>query len=86
MEFSKKIITYIFFAWLVLIPLSFILMWKFGDLSPLITIWGGLIAETATATSFYFWKAKAENLEKIKNNSKLKNDIKECILSELDNK
>ena len=68
MEFSKKIITWILVGWLVLIPISVALMWKFGDLSPLTAIWGGLIAETATATGFYFWKAKNENLEKIKNN------------------
>jgi hypothetical protein len=64
MDFSKKILTWIFIGWLVLIPISFILMWKFGDLTPLITMWGGLIAETATSTSFYFWKAKNENLAK----------------------
>jgi|GEM_PF-6314922 len=75
MEFSKKIITWIFIGWLVLVPISFILMWKFGDLTPLITIWGGLIAETATATSFYFWKAKAENIEKFKNNNNLKDEF-----------
>lgn len=68
MEFSKKIITWVLIGWLILIPISVALMWKYGDLSPLIAIWGGLIAETATATGFYYWKAKAENIEKIKKN------------------
>lgn len=75
MEFSKKILTWIFIGWLVLIPTSFILMWKFGDLTPLITIWGGLIAETATATSFYFWKAKNENLAKFRTKNNKSEDI-----------
>lgn len=35
------------------------------DLSPLVTVTGLSWAETATATGFYYWKARAENRIKL---------------------
>jgi len=40
-------------------------MWKFGDSSPSVYLIPGIFGELATATGFYYAKAKAENEIKI---------------------
>lgn len=74
MEFSKKILYVLWISMTIVVLFSFVLMWKFGDLSPLSYIIGGLFAELATSTGFYYWKAKNENMEKFKNYKEDLND------------
>lgn len=64
-EFSKKILYVVFVCTIIIVALSFVLMWKTGDLSPLSYIITGVFAEVAAATGFYYWKAKNENMLKI---------------------
>ncbi len=64
-EFSKTILRAVALATIVIVALSFILMWKTGDTTPLAYIIPGIFAELSAATGFYFWKAKAENQIKL---------------------
>ncbi len=65
MEFSKKIVVgFLIFA-VAILTASFYLMYKIGDLSALSEIIIGLTAIGTGIFTFYFWKAKAENLIKI---------------------
>ena len=65
-EFSKVILTSVSIATALVVIASFVLMFIYGDLSPLTYIIGGCFAELANATGFYYWKAKNENMLKIK--------------------
>lgn len=65
-EFSKKLLYVNYIMVIIVIIESFILMWRSNDLSPLGYIITGLFAEVTAATSFYYWKAKNENMIKIK--------------------
>ncbi len=65
MEFSKKILIAVSVATLAIVITSFVLMFMTMDLSPLAYIIPGIFAELASATGFYFWKAKAENMIKL---------------------
>lgn len=65
MEFSKKILIVVSIATVLIVIASFVLMWRTMDLSPLSYIITGIFAELASATGFYYWKAKNENLIKL---------------------
>lgn len=65
MEFSKKIVVGFLIATTLIITSSFFLMYKTHDISPLNEIIIGLTALGMSIFSFYFWKAKSENLLKI---------------------
>lgn len=65
MEFSKKILIVVSIATVLIVVASFILMWRTMDLSPLSYIITGIFAELASATGFYYWKAKNENMVKL---------------------
>ena len=65
-EFSKVILTAVSIATALVVVASFVLMFLTRDLSPLSFIITGCFAELASATGFYYWKAKNENMLKIK--------------------
>lgn len=65
MEFSKKIVVGFLIAATIILVASFFLMYKTQDISPLNEIIIGLSALGMSIFSFYFWKAKSENLLKI---------------------
>lgn len=65
MEFSKKILIVVSIATALIVIASFVLMWRMMDLSPLSYIITGIFAELASATGFYYWKAKNENMIKL---------------------
>lgn len=65
-EFSKIILTAVSIATALVVVASFVLMFITHDTSPLAYIIGGCFAELANATGFYYWKAKNENMIKIK--------------------
>lgn len=66
MEFSKKILIMVSIATVLIVVASFVLMWRTMDLSPLSYIITGIFAELASATGFYYWKARAENIIKLR--------------------
>lgn len=64
-EFSKVILVVVALATIAIVVASFVLMWRTMDLSPLSYIITGIFAELASATGFYYWKAKNENMVKL---------------------
>lgn len=64
-EFSKIILLIVAIATVLVVVASFVLMWRTMDLSPLSYIITGIFAELASATGFYYWKAKNENMIKL---------------------
>lgn len=64
-EFSKKIIIFMTVFTVIITIYSLILMWKTNDTSPLAYLIPAVFAEYATATGFYYWKARAENKIKL---------------------
>lgn len=71
-EFSKKIFIGVAAVNIILIAFSLYMMYKTGDLSPLAYIIPAAAAETATATGFYYSKAKAENKIKLMKSNGIK--------------
>lgn len=66
MEFSKKIFIGVSVAAILVTIFTGIMIWKTNDLSPLMYLIPAVFAELATATGFYYSKAKAENQIKIR--------------------
>ena len=64
-EFSKKIFAGVTIGTIIVIIFSMIVIWRTYDTSALGYLIGGVFAELATATGFYYNKAKAENQIKI---------------------
>ena len=78
-EFSKTILRAVAAATVVIVVFSFALMWRTGDTSPLAYLIPAIFAELATATGFYYSKAKAENRIKLRKQygPEVYNDTKE---------
>ena len=66
MEFSKKIFIGVSVAAILVTIFTGIMIWKTNDLSPLMYLIPAVFAELATATGFYYNKAKVENQIKIR--------------------
>ncbi len=64
-EFSKKIFIGVAIVNILLLVFAVYMMYITGDLSPLAYIIPAAAAEMATATGFYYSKAKAENKIKL---------------------
>lgn len=65
MEFSKKIFIGVSIMTALVTIFTGIMIWKTNDLSPLMYLIPAVFTELATATGFYYSKAKAENKIKI---------------------
>ena len=65
MEFSKKIFVWTSLATIVVIIFTGVMIWRTNDLSPLMYLIPAMFAELATATAFYYNKAKVENKIKL---------------------
>ena len=65
-EFSKKILFVAGLTNLAVIIFAFIMMWRTLDLSPLAYLIPAVAAEVTAGTSFYYTKAKAENMIKLR--------------------
>ena len=65
-EFSKKIFAWISIATAIVVIFSLVMIWRTNDLTPLAYIIPAIFAELATATGFYYYKAKRENEIKLK--------------------
>jgi hypothetical protein len=65
-EFSKLILIGVSTATTAVAVFSCVMIWKTSDLSPLAYLIPAVFTELATATGFYFNKAKMENQIKLK--------------------
>jgi len=65
-EFSKVILVCVGAVTLVVTAFTLYIIWKTGDTSPLAYLIPAIFAELATATGFYYSKAKAENRIKLR--------------------
>ncbi len=65
MEFSKILFWLVFLVAFGVTVFGCALMWHTGDTSGLAYIIPAAFAELATATGFYYWKAKNENRIKL---------------------
>lgn len=64
-EFSKKIIIFMTVFTIIITAFALALMWRTGDTSALAYLIPSVFAEYATATGFYYWKARTENKIKL---------------------
>lgn len=78
-EFSKVILAVIGAVTGIVTAFTLAVVWKTGDTSPLAYLIPAVFAELATATGFYYSKAKAENRIKLrqKYGPEVYNDSKE---------
>lgn len=66
MEFSKKLFVSVALLNAVIVIFSLIMMWKTESIEPLAYLIPSAFAELATATGFYYSKAKRENEIKLR--------------------
>lgn len=64
-EFSKKILYVAAMINIAVIAFTCVMVWRTGNLEPLMYLIPSTAAEAATGTAFYYEKAKAENKIKI---------------------
>ena len=78
-EFSKIILACVGTVTLVVTVFTLAIVWKTGDTTPLAYLIPAVFAELATATGFYYSKAKAENRIKLRKHygPEIYNDSKE---------
>ncbi len=78
-EFSKVILACVGAVTLVVTVFTLAVVWKTGDTTPLAYLIPAVFAELATATGFYYSKAKAENRIKLRKQygPEIYNDSKE---------
>lgn len=65
MEFSKKLFIMVTVFNTIITAFTLVMIWRTLDLSPLSYLIPACFAEFATATGFYYSKAKAENKIKL---------------------
>lgn len=65
-EFSKQLLYVIFTVTGILIIFTMFMVYRTNDTTALSYLIPSIFVEVATATSFYYWKAKAENQIKLK--------------------
>ena len=78
-EFSKVWLGCVGAVTLIVTAFTLAIVWKTGDITPLAYLIPAIFAELATATGFYYSKAKAENRIKLRKlyGPEIYNDAKE---------
>lgn len=78
-EFSKIILACVGAVTLIVTAFTLAVVWKSGDTTPLAYLIPAVFTELATATGFYYSKAKAENRIKLRKQygPEIYNDTKE---------
>ena len=78
-EFSKMVITGVGAVTGLVTAFTLVMVWRTENLEPLAYLIPAVFAEFATATGFYYSKAKAENRIKLRKQygSEIYNDAKE---------
>ena len=69
MEFSKKIFFFVSVMNTIVVIFTMYMVWETKNVDPLRFLIPAVFTELATATGFYYNKAKAENLNKHKDNN-----------------
>ena len=79
LEFSKLIMYVVEADTVMVTAFTLIMVWRTNDTSPLAYLIPAVFTELATATGFYYSKAKAENRIKLRKQygSEIYNDAKE---------
>lgn len=75
MEFSKKIFVGVTIGVIIISVFTMIMTWITKDMSMLAYLIPAVFAEFATATGFYYWKAKNENMVKIGKNINFEEEV-----------
>lgn len=65
-ETSKIILCVLYFLMILIIGFTMYMTYKTSDITVLTPIIIGVFTLCSSATGFYYWKAKAENMEKIR--------------------
>ncbi|EHL18475.1 hypothetical protein HMPREF9630_00200 [Peptoanaerobacter stomatis] len=78
-EFSKMIFFFVTFFIIALTIFCFVMIFKTNDLSPLAYLIPAWFSELGITTGFYYSKAKAENLIKLRKLYKLDNETIQTI-------
>lgn len=66
MEFSKKVLILVAVVTIIVIAYTLVMVAVSRDLTPLNYLIPALFGEVATGTGFYYWKAKQENMIKLR--------------------
>lgn len=74
MEFSKKLFISVSLFNILIVIFTLVMIWRTMDLSPLSYLIPSAFAELATATGFYYNKAKSENKIKLMKSQGIKPD------------
>ena len=83
MEFSKKILLCTAIIAVAVLIAGFVLMFIAKDLTPLPTAFHIVGAAVTAGLSFYYWKAKAENIVKLSQNGLLNGEDVRALMSDL---
>ena len=73
-EFSKKIFNIVITLFIIVIFYSMALMWKTGTTDGLMYLIPSISGLAATTIGFYFWKAKMENMIKLRKENNMNLD------------
>ena len=65
-EFSKKILFVAGIVNIAVVAFTCVMVWRTLDLTPLAYLIPAVAAEVATGTGYYYWKARAENQIKLR--------------------
>ena len=83
-EFSKKIFNIVITLFIIVLFYSMALMWKTNMTDGLVYLIPSVSGLTATCIGFYMWKAKMENMIKLKNEYDIPMEEIEMIDEELE--
>ena len=72
-EASKVILIFIFLLLFIVIGFTMFMTWTISNITALIPIIIGTFVLSGSAIGFYYWKAKAENIEKIRKSREKRN-------------
>lgn len=84
MEASKAILCVLYFLMFLIIGFTMYMTYKTSNSVILTPIIIGVFILCSSATGFYYWKAKAENMEKIRN-ARIKSGNKKVDMQDISN-
>lgn len=81
-ETSKIILCALYFLMFLMVGFTMYMTYVTSDITLLQPIIMGIFTLCSSATGFYYWKAKAENMEKIRN-ARAKSSVQEVDMSDI---
>lgn len=85
MEFSKKVLILVAVVTIIVIAYTLVMVAVTRDLTPLNYLIPALFGEVATGTGFYYWKAKQENMIKLRQSQDKTQIQSGCVSPEEEN-